>query len=67
MSKEIYQDITERIVEALERGVVPWRRPWAVADDWPKNLDSGANYRGINIWLTNGHLLGVTVFKYPLG
>ncbi|KAA0233041.1 MAG: DUF1738 domain-containing protein, partial [Armatimonadetes bacterium] len=24
----VYQTITARIVEALKRGVVPWRKPW---------------------------------------
>ena len=26
--RDVYQEITERILEALEGGTVPWRRPW---------------------------------------
>ena len=25
-----YQKITDRIIERLEAGVVPWRRPWGL-------------------------------------
>ena len=24
----IYQMVTDRIIEQLEKGVVPWQRPW---------------------------------------
>jgi antirestriction protein ArdC len=45
-----YDVVTDRIVEALERGTVPWRQPWTVAADGPRNID-GRPYRGINVWL----------------
>lgn len=41
--------ITNQILEALERGVVPWRKPWRT--ELPKNLISGKPYRGINLLL----------------
>jgi len=28
---EIRKQLTDRIVEALERGVMPWRRTWTTA------------------------------------
>jgi antirestriction protein ArdC len=28
MKKSVYEMVTERIMEELENGVVPWRRPW---------------------------------------
>ena len=43
---EIYQSVTARILECLDKGVVPWRKPWAVHA--PSNLASGHVYRGIN-------------------
>jgi len=43
---EIYQSVTARILGCLDKGVVPWRKPWAVQA--PRNLSSGHVYRGIN-------------------
>ena len=46
---DVYQIITERIIEQLESGVAPWHKPWtAGAHGWPQNLVSGKEYRGIN-------------------
>jgi antirestriction protein ArdC len=28
MSQPIYQLVTDRILALLERGVVPWKKPW---------------------------------------
>lgn len=47
---DVYTIVTKRIIEHLEKGVVPWRQPWAEAG-LPKNLITGKNYRGINVWL----------------
>lgn len=46
MSK-IYKMITDRIVDLLEQGTVPWRKPWKGGHQ-PKNLISNNSYRGIN-------------------
>jgi antirestriction protein ArdC len=43
---EIYQSVTTRILDCLDKGVVPWKKPWAVQA--PRNLSSGHVYRGIN-------------------
>src|SRR4051794_40392168 len=47
----VYDIITARIVEQLERGTVPWRKPWHGPDGAPKNAISGKSYRGINVLL----------------
>jgi antirestriction protein ArdC len=47
---EVYQIITERIIEKLESGTVPWHKPWRSIGA-PRNLVSKKLYRGINIWL----------------
>jgi antirestriction protein ArdC len=44
-----YEVITNRILEMLEQGVIPWKRPWRSAA--PRNLASGKEYRGINTLL----------------
>jgi len=49
--RRAYQVITDRIVDLLEKGTVPWQRPWGTAEGLPKNLVSGKEYRGINVFL----------------
>ena len=51
--RDIYQEVTNRILEILDRGVVPWKNPIkrGNGDGWPKNLSSGKRYRGINVFL----------------
>ena len=41
-----YLEVTDRIVESLKVGVVPWERPWTSGA--PRNAESGRRYRGIN-------------------
>jgi len=49
---DVYTIVTNRIIEHLEKGVIPWRKTWADAG-LPKNLITGNQYRGINVWLLN--------------
>jgi antirestriction protein ArdC len=46
-----YDAITDRIISKLEEGVVPWCKPWYGKAGMPKNLVSGNEYRGINVFL----------------
>lgn len=48
MSQDIYQEVTDRIVAELERGTVPWRRPWVASGTAHRNPVSGTEYRGVN-------------------
>ncbi len=48
--KDVYAIITEKIMEKLEQGTVPWRKPWTDAGI-PTNLVSKRPYRGINLML----------------
>ncbi|MFH2141275.1 MAG: ArdC-like ssDNA-binding domain-containing protein [Bacteroidota bacterium] len=48
--KDVYEIVTNRIIEHLEKGVIPWQKPWTEAGH-PKNLITGKNYKGINVWL----------------
>src|SRR5690242_13341623 len=47
---DIYAMVTDKIINLLEQGVVPWRRPWTSAG-LPRNLVSKKPYRGINYFL----------------
>ena len=57
MANQVYQIVTDRVIELLERGVIPWHKPWAGEDSCPKNLVSGKHYRGVNPFM-----LGVTAW-----
>ena len=40
-----YEIITDKIIAALDQGIIPWRKPWTVSR--PQNID-GRPYSGIN-------------------
>jgi len=44
----IIERVTNKIIELLENGEVPWRRPWTINGVLPTNLISGVAYRGAN-------------------
>jgi antirestriction protein ArdC len=54
-SKEIYAEVTRKVIEALEQGVKPWIRPWdsSLTDGAPTNFSTRAAYRGVNILMLN--------------
>jgi len=47
MEQIAYKVITDRIIERLEAGVIPWKKPWN-GGGCPRNLISKIEYRGIN-------------------
>ena len=47
---DIYAIVTDKIINILEQGVVPWRRPWT-STGLPRNLVSKKPYRGVNFFL----------------
>lgn len=47
---KVYEIITNRILEKLESGVIPWHKPWAGGES-PKNLITKKEYRGINTFM----------------
>jgi antirestriction protein ArdC len=49
-TKDIYQIVTNHIIENLEKGIVPWQQPWTDAG-LPQNLITKKPYKGINVWL----------------
>lgn len=54
MKFDLYQDITNRIIEAIESGTVPWRKPWDINNGCcalPINAVSKRPYSGVNVLL----------------
>ena len=49
MSERIYDIVTSKILDALDRGTVPWQKPWA--NGLPRNAATNRQYSGVNVWL----------------
>lgn len=47
---DIYQKFTDLIIEKLEQGVIPWRKPWHEMG-LPANYLTKKAYHGINLWV----------------
>src|SRR5690349_11214550 len=48
---DVYQQVTDRVIEALEAGTAPWRQPWNVDHGMPLSLSTRKPYRGVNVLL----------------
>jgi antirestriction protein ArdC len=55
----IYEIITSRVIEALENGVIPWKKGWN-SSNTPRNYVSEKEYRGMNLIS-----LGCVAFENP--
>jgi antirestriction protein ArdC len=51
--RDIEAEVTARMISALERGTVPWQRPWTSSGMMPTSAATGKPYRGVNVWLTS--------------
>lgn len=51
LSGNLYEIVTLKILEALGKGVVPWKRPWSQSVQLPCNALTNKPYRGVNIML----------------
>ena len=51
MSGTIHTIVTGRMIAALERGTVPWRKPWHAATGQPRSMSTSQPYRGVNVFL----------------
>lgn len=48
--RDLYQEVTGKIIASLEKGVVPWHQPWGYIEP-PQNHFTGHKYRGVNLLL----------------
>jgi antirestriction protein ArdC len=46
--RDVYQDITDRVVDSLHKGTAPWQKPWDVNGIMPTSVSTNRPYRGIN-------------------
>lgn len=55
--RDVHQEVTDRIVAALEAGTAPWVKPWNGSAGFPVNATTNKGYNGVNVfllWLTEG-------------
>lgn len=52
MSNKVYEIVTQQIIDLLEKGEIPWKKPWKSIDG-ARNLVTGKPYRGINQFILN--------------
>lgn len=52
----VYEQVTQRIIDQLEAGVIPWRKEWKHTghSSLPTNFTTKKPYRGINVLLLLG-------------
>jgi len=57
--RDLHQEITNKIVEEIERGALPWLKPWTGASgpahSVPVNATSGKRYSGVNVLMAWAH------------
>lgn len=50
-NQEVYQNITDRVLARMDKGEIPWLKPWRAGGAWaPLNVATRKAYRGWNIW-----------------
>jgi antirestriction protein ArdC len=46
---DIYQRITDQIIQAIETGAGKWTMPWHQSSGMPTNATTEKRYRGVNL------------------
>ena len=54
-NSKVYSVITDKIIELMDNGAVPWHMPWQKMSGQPQNLSTRIPYKGVNTFM-----LGVT-------
>jgi antirestriction protein ArdC len=44
----VYEEVTNSIIEQLEKGAIPWQKPWVADSSADKNVITQKPYQGIN-------------------
>lgn len=47
-NSDVYEKITNRVIESLNKGVVPWRKSWDDSCVLQESMSTGKAYKGIN-------------------
>ncbi len=49
--RDLFQEVADKMILAIEQGTAPWQRPWTECLGWPENPTTNRPYRGINIMM----------------
>lgn len=49
--RDLFQEVTDKMIQAIEEGTAPWQQPWRGRLGWPENPTTGKPYHGINVLL----------------
>lgn len=60
-NRDLYREVTDKIIKLIENGVAPWRRTWSVYG-LARNYVTGHIYTGINLLLMNNTLHSIPYF-----
>jgi len=60
MKRDMYQEITDSVLESLQKGTIPWEKPWSANAKrvQPRSVSTGKVYRGIN-WMLLSMMQGM--------
>ena len=47
----VVEKVTNKVIELLDQGEIPWKKPWTINGVLPRNLVTGMEYRGMNAFL----------------
>jgi antirestriction protein ArdC len=61
ISRDLYQEVTNKIIALIEQGVAPWRRTWSTYG-LARNYATGHIYTGINLILMNNTVHPIPYF-----
>jgi antirestriction protein ArdC len=50
-TRDLYADVTAKIIAELEQGRCPWVQPWDANASLPRNAATGRRYSGVNVLL----------------
>lgn len=64
MKSDIRDAIAQKFLEALNAGIIPWRKPWAGSTARPRNAVTQKPYRGVNAFYLG---LLASIRDYPTG
>lgn len=55
---DVYQMVTDRMIAALEAGVVPWQKPWVAGINAARSMSTDKPYEGINPFILGWRAMG---------
>ena len=51
MATNVYEIVTNRIISEMEKGIIPWHRPWFGVTEGARSYTTGKPYSLINQFL----------------